>query len=55
MKTKEFSFIRLFEEATSQKCQQDFYQPCGNQAQTGLLTANGYIPICFNCLGKGTE
>jgi hypothetical protein len=54
-KKAEFSFIKLFEEATSQKCQKDFYKPCGNQAQTGLLTPNGYLPICFECLGKGNE
>jgi hypothetical protein len=50
MKTKEFSFIQLFEEVTSNKCQRDFYKPCGSQAETGLLTPNGYIPICFECL-----
>jgi hypothetical protein len=54
MTVKEFSFIQLFKEATSKKCHR-----CDNQAETillqlqnsqGALSANGYTPLCSQCL-----
>ena len=52
MKQKEFSFPKFYEEIISQKCLKNPMNPCGNQAVTGLITPNGYLPICESCLGK---
>jgi hypothetical protein len=52
MKQKEFSFPKFYEEIISQKCLKNPMNPCGNQAITGLITPNGYLPICESCLGK---